>query len=195
VGLRAIHRRDANVLRRLLTENRAWLEPWEATFPGGGGVVPGSVPMKPTIRAMERQRRQGTAVSFVITYDGDIVGQLSVSDISGGALRSASVGYWVAQHVAGRGIAPTAVALAIDYSFQDLKLHRVEICIRPENSASLRIVEKLGLRYEGRRARYIHIAGQWCDHDSFAVTAEEVPYGMLKRVGAPQTSGESQTVQ
>ena len=142
--------------------------------------------MRPIIRAMDRQRRQGSAVSFVVTVDSEVVGQLSYCDISGGALRAASIGYWVSQHVAGRGVTPTAVALAIDYAFGDLKLHRIEICIRPENTASLRVVEKLAMRYEGRRARYIHINGDWCDHESFAVTTEEVPHGMLARIGAPQ---------
>lgn len=185
VGIRALRLRDASALRELLTENRAWLEPWEATFPGGGGAVPGSVPMRPIVRAMKSQQRAGSAVCFVMTYDGEPVGQLSVSDISGGALRSASIGYWVAQRVAGRNVTTTAVALAIDYLFSELRLHRAEICIRPENKASLRVVQKLGLRYEGRRERYIHIDGKWCDHDCFAVTTEEVPNGMLARIGAP----------
>lgn len=185
VGIRVIKRTDAGRLRGLLTENRTWLQPWEATFPGGGGAVPGSVPLAPVIRTLRAQQRAGAAVSFVITYDDEVCGQLSVSDISGGALRSASIGYWVSQHLAGRGIVPTAVALAIDYAFEELRLHRIEICIRPENAASLRVVQKLGMRYEGRRERYIHIAGEWCDHDCFAVTVEDAPWGMLDRLGAP----------
>jgi len=187
IGIRGVRGRDAAPLRALLTENRDWLRPWEATYPGGGGAVPGSQPLGPMIRALHRQRRQGAGVSFVLLYDDCVVGQLSLSDISGGALRSASIGYWVSQHVAGRNVTPTAVALAIDYAFSELGLHRIEICIRPENAASLRVVEKLGLRYEGRRERYIHIDGQWCDHESFAVTVEEVPKGMLTRFGAPHT--------
>ena len=139
------------------------------------------------IRAMRRQRKAGIGVTFVMLYEGQVVGQLSVSDISAGALRSASIGYWVSRHVAGRGVTPTAVALAIDYAFAELRLHRIEICIRPENAASLRVVHKLGMRYEGRRERYIHIDGKWCDHESFAVTGEEVPRGMLERLGAPST--------
>ncbi len=185
VGIRPIRGRDAAAMRRLLVENRAWLEPWEATHPGGGGSTPGSHSLRPVIRSMERQRRQGSGVTFVVTYDGEPVGQLSVSDVSGGALRSASIGYWVSQHVAGRGVTPTAVALAIDFAFEELRLHRIEICIRPENRASLRVVQKLGMRYEGRRERYIHIGGEWCDHESFAVTVDEVPGGMLARLGAP----------
>lgn len=184
VGLRVIRAADAPVLERLLRENREWLSPWEATHPSGSTVVPGSVSMRPTIRLVRRQLKAGTGVPFVMTYDGAVVGQLSVSEISGGALRSAQIGYWVSRHVAGRGITTTAVALAVDYLFGAVGLHRVEICIRPENEASIRVVEKLGLRYEGRRLAYIHIDGRWCDHDSYAVTREEVPDGMLSRLRA-----------
>lgn len=185
IGIRAVRRRDAAALQRLLADNREWLRPWEATFPGGGGATPGSQPLGPAIRSFHRQRKLGNAITFVMLFDGEVVGQLSLSDMSAGALRSASIGYWVSQHVAGQGVTPVAVALAIDYAFAQLRLHRVEICIRPENTASLRVVQKLGLRFEGRRERYIHIDGRWCDHDSFAVTVEEVPKGMLARVGAP----------
>lgn len=182
VGIRPIHRRDARVLERLLRENRDWLERWEATSPGGFSATPGSVPLGPMIRRLRAQMRDGRGVPFVITYDGEVVGQLSVSDISRGALWSAQIGYWVSGGHAGRGITPTAVALAIDYLFVNLGLHRVEINIRPENAASLRVVEKLQMRYEGRRQRYIHINGAWCDHDSFAVTRDEVRGSMLDRL-------------
>lgn len=182
VGIRPIHRRDAKTLEQLLCANRDWLEKWEATSPSGFGAAPGSVSMAPMIRRLRAQMREGRGVPFVITYDGAVVGQLSASDISRGALWSAHIGYWVSSDVAGRGITPTAVALAIDYLFASVGLHRVEINIRPENAASLRVVEKLNMRYEGRKQRYIHINGAWCDHDSFAVTRDEVRGSMLDRL-------------
>ncbi|MBK0420100.1 GNAT family N-acetyltransferase [Leucobacter sp. CSA1] len=182
VGLRVIRVSDARVLEELLRRNRGWLQRWEATNPTGSGPPPGSVSMRPTIRVMRAQLRDGCGIPFVILFDGEVVGQLSVSEISGGALRSSQIGYWVSEHVAGRGITPIAVALAIDHLFQALGLHRVEICIRPENAASLRVVRKLGLRSEGRREAYIHIDGAWRDHESFAVTREEAPRGMLERL-------------
>ena len=92
----------------------------------------------------------------------------------------ATLGYWVDQARAGHGIAPTAVALVTDHCFQTLGLHRMEINIRPENGPSLRVVEKLGFRDEGYRPRYLHINGEWADHRSFALTAEEVPDGLLR---------------
>lgn len=185
IGIRPIQLRDARDLQQLLADNRSWLQPWEATFPNGGGAEPGSVSMRPVIRALHKQQRDGIAMPFLITYEGEAVGQLTISDISGGAVRSGAIGYWVAEAYAGRGITPTAVALAIEYAMNMLQLHRIEICIRPENAPSLRIVEKLGLRYEGRRKGYIHIAGQWSDHDCFAITEDEIREGMLARLGAP----------
>ena len=133
------------------------------------------------VRNLLRQARQGTLLPFVVTYDDELVGQLTVGGVTYGSLCSAHIGYWIDQRVAGRGIMPTAVALAVDHCFRTLGLHRVEINIRPENTASLRVVEKLGLREEGLRTRYLHIAGAWRDHRSFAVTAEEVPEGLLAR--------------
>lgn len=180
VSLRIVRARDAEPLRRLLQDNRGWLQRWEATHPSGRSIVPGSVSMRPTIRAQRRQLSAGSGIPFVVLYDGAVVGQLSVAELSGGALQSSQIGYWISEHAAGQGIAPLAVALAIDYLFGVLSLHRVEICIRPENAASIRVVEKLGLRYEGRRDAYIHIDGAWRDHECFVAMRDGT--GMVARL-------------
>ena len=70
---------------------------------------------------------------------------------------------------------------SVDHCFGDLGLHRVEIAIRPENSNSLRVVEKLELHEVGYAPRYLHIDGDWRDHRIYAVTREEVPLGLLER--------------
>jgi ribosomal-protein-alanine N-acetyltransferase len=118
---------------------------------------------------------------FVITLDDRLVGQVTVGGITWGSLWSAHIGYWVDSRVAGQGVMPTAVALAGDHAFRVLGLHRLEINVRPENAASLRVVEKLGFRDEGVRRRFLHIAGDWRDHRTFALTTEEVPEGLLAR--------------
>ena len=95
------------------------------------------------------------------------------------------------QVIAGRGVAPTAVALATDSLMQEIGLHRVEINIVPENSKSLRVVEKLGFRHEGLKQRYIHINGAWRDHYVFALTREDlVPLEtLIAGRGAERRSG------
>lgn len=122
---------------------------------------------------------------FVMLYGDRLVGQLNVSNVVRGALRSCSVGYWIDSAVAGRGITPTALALAIDHCLTDARLHRVEVDIRPENYASIRVVEKLGLRREGYHERFLDIDGGWRDHVSFAITTEEILTGTaLSRLAA-----------
>jgi ribosomal-protein-alanine N-acetyltransferase len=75
------------------------------------------------------------------------------------------------------------VALLIDYLLLDRDFHRVEIAIRPENQASLRVVQKLELRSEGLRPRYLHIAGDWRDHEIFAIDSSEIGVGLISRWG------------
>ena len=179
VVLRPLRRRDASAWLALRARNAAWLDPWEATSPERPTGPPPSFGR--FVRTLSEQARAGTALPFAMAYRGELVGQLTVSTIVRGSLCSASIGYWIGEHVAGRGITPTAVALAVDHCLGPVGLHRVEIAIRPENTASLRVVAKLGLREEGLRERYLHIQGRWRDHRTFAVTADEVPDGLLSR--------------
>ncbi|MFE6736863.1 GNAT family N-acetyltransferase [Microbacterium sp. NPDC057650] len=188
IGLRLVRSRDARILQHELLANRSWLQPWEATIPGG---VP-TFDMRVGIRRLLQQYRDGAGYPFVMEYDGEIAGQLNVWGIARGSLCSATIGYWVSERFAGKGVTPTAVALATDACFTQFGLHRMEICIRPENRASLRVVQKLGFRYEGLRRRYIHIDGDWRDHHAFALTSEDVPQGVLARWlqgGVPKDAG------
>ncbi|MDH6577038.1 ribosomal-protein-alanine N-acetyltransferase [Kitasatospora sp. MAP5-34] len=180
--LRPIRARDQNAWQEVSRRNRDWLRRWEATVPP---APPGRGGTRPSYRQMVRYLRgeagAGRMLPFVVLHQGRLVGQLTVGGITWGSMCSANVGYWVDEGVAGRGIMPTAVALAVDYCFSVLGLHRIEVCIRPENRPSRRVVEKLGFREEGMRPRYLHIDGDWRDHLVYALTIEEVPEGMLER--------------
>ncbi|WP_247046406.1 GNAT family N-acetyltransferase [Arthrobacter rhizosphaerae] len=182
--LRPIRYRDRKEWTEVRSRNRDWLAPWEASNPMPGGGLPSYRQM---VRSLNIQAAQGTALPFVITEwtpgvrEPVIIGQLTVSSIVWGSAMMATLGYWVDKSHAGRGIAPTAVAMATDHCFRTLGLHRMEINIKPDNGPSLRVVEKLGFRDEGYRPRFLHINGEWADHRSFALTSEEVPEGILNR--------------
>jgi [ribosomal protein S5]-alanine N-acetyltransferase len=180
VGLRPIRHRDRRAWLRLRRDNRDWLREWDATMPPGGPTRASSFTRM--VRDLRALAREGRALPFVVTYDGVLVGQVTVSNIVWGSARCAQIGYWVDEKHAGRGIIPTAVAMAVDYAFGELGLHRIEIAIRPENPASLRVVEKLGFTRIGAAPRYLHINGAWRDHVLFALTAEDVPDGLLRRL-------------
>lgn len=190
VRLRPIAQSDRAVWRRVRAANRAWLSPWDATPPGRAQEHPRS--FRAMVRTLRREARAGRQLPFVVEYDGRLVGQLTVSGIWRGSAQFASLGYWIDQAYAGRGIMTRAVAMVIDHCFGPVGLHRIEIAIRPENTSSLRVVEKLGISEIGYAPRFLHIDGQWRDHKLFAVTREEVPLGMVRRLQAqvrPSTSG------
>lgn len=191
VVLRPLARRDEIVWDGLRTANYHWTHEWDATLPPEAVSRP--VGFRPWLRRTTKQAKAGTILPWGLAHDPDwpgrprpfadtrLIGQVTASSIIEGSARSASIGYWIDQHYAGRGIVPTAVALACDYLWQVMRLHRIEICIRPENAPSLRVVEKLGFREEGLRPRFLHISGDWRDHRVFALNRDEVPEGLLQR--------------
>ena len=158
--------------------NRDWLTRWDATTPAGHPPPRSYAAM---VREFRAQGREGRMLPFVIEYDGRLVGQVTVNNVVRGSAQFASIGYWIDRAYAGRGITPRAVAMAIDHCFRAARLHRVEIAIRPENTASLRVVEKLGIREYGYAPKFLHIDGEWRDHRLFAITVDEVPEGGLLR--------------
>lgn len=192
VRLRAPRMRDAHAWSELRTRDEDWLSPWEGRPPhapeSSWAERHSPAAYGGWLRVWRREARAGRALPFVITYDGELVGQVTAMNVQLGAFRSVPVGYWVASDVAGRGVMPTALALLVDHCFQSLALHRVEANIRPENAASRRVVEKLGFREEGLHSRYLFIDGAWRDHLMYAVTAEDVPEGMVARWHARRSS-------
>lgn len=104
-----------------------------------------------------------------------------------GAMRTGVVGYWVDQRCAGRGFAPMALAMLADWALGDPfgpALHRLEIAILPDNARSLAVVRKVGAHHEGLRERYMYVNGQWRDHVTFALLAEDMGQGFAARLAA-----------
>ncbi|HYG94202.1 MAG TPA: GNAT family protein [Nocardioides sp.] len=180
VTLRPIRRSDAKAWQDARRRNAAWLAPWDATAPPGAAARPTT--FRTVVRRLAKAARAGTNYPFVVEVDGRFAGQVSVNNVVRGSAQFASVGYWLDKEYAGRGVMPRAVAMAIDHAFFNAGLHRIEVCIRPENSNSLRVVEKLGIREIGYAPRFLHIDGDWRDHRIFAITKEEAPRGLLARL-------------
>lgn len=181
VRLRPLAPSDRRAWREIRQRNTTWLTRWDATSPPGTRNRPrtfGSM-----VRTMRRSARDGRQLPFAVEYDGRFVGQLTVNNVIRGSAQFASVGYWIDERMAGRGIMTRAVAMVIDHCFGPVGLHRIEVAIRPENTASLRVVEKLGIREYGLAPRFLHIDGDWRDHRLFAITRDEVvPRGLVARL-------------
>ncbi|MDX3851787.1 GNAT family protein [Streptomyces sp. AK02-01A] len=98
--------------------------------------------------------RKGTMAHFCITEDtgdgteGPVLGSvgLGLLDLR---LRTGRVGYWVLPEARGRGVAGRALELCSRWAFEEAGLHRIELGHALTHSASCRIAERCGYRYEG----------------------------------------------
>jgi [ribosomal protein S5]-alanine N-acetyltransferase len=188
VLLRPYERRDAAAWSQVRRANRDWLARWESTPPISWDDANSPAAFRYVYRDQRTAGRTGEGMPFAVCLvapdTGErLVGHLNLSNIVRRAFCSAYAGYWVDHRVAGRGVIPTALALAVDHAFGPGALHRVEVNIRPENTPSRRVVEKLGFREEAYHPRYLHIDGAWRDHVGYALTAEDVAAegGLLAR--------------
>ena len=169
--LRPLKLRDKKEWTKLRQRNQDWFRQWESTVPDE--FSDGKASFYQIVKNLRVEAKAQRSLPFVMEIDKKIAGQITVANINYGSTRSAYIGYWIAEEFAGKGYTPLAVAMAIDHCFQILNLHRLEITIRPENLKSLRVVEKLGLRSEGLRPKYLHIDGDWRDHLVFAINKDE----------------------
>lgn len=119
---------------------------------------------------------------YVIELDGQFAGQLTIGNVTHGALRSAWIGYWVSSAVTGAGVATGALALGLDHCYGPVGLHRVEATVRPENAASRAVLAKVGFREEGLLQRYLDVDGAWRDHLLVGMTVEEVEGSVAGRL-------------
>jgi ribosomal-protein-alanine N-acetyltransferase len=187
VVLRPYRRSDGQAWAEVRRANENWLAQWEPTPYGSWHDLNSPAAFRAVYADLKRSARQGAAMPFAVCYveNGEerLVGQLTLGNIVRRAFCSAYAGYWVDSRVAGRGVIPTALALSVDHAFRAGGLHRIEINIRPENKASRRVVEKLGIREEAYHPRYLHIDGAWRDHVGYAITTEDVALegGLLAR--------------
>jgi ribosomal-protein-alanine N-acetyltransferase len=139
------------------------------------------------VRAMRRGARAGRQLPFAIEVEGRFVGQITVNNVIRGSAQFASVGYWIDERYAGRGVTPRALAMVIDHCFDAVGLHRIEVAIRPENHASLRVVDKLAIPLIGLAPGYLHIDGDWRDHLLFGITREQAFPGLVQRLDSQQS--------
>lgn len=105
-------------------------------------------------------------INLVILKRGSekVIGAISFSNIIYGAFQSCFLSYKLDKDELNKGYITEALKKTIDYIFKEIKLHRIEANIMPENKSSLKVVEKLGFINEGLARKYLKINGEWRDH-------------------------------
>lgn len=102
-----------------------------------------------------------------------IVGVLNLNEIVRGSFQNAFLGFYAVKAHAGKGYMHAGLKLLLETAFTELKLHRIEANIQPQNYRSIRLIEQRGFRKEGYSLRYLKINEKWCDHERWAITYED----------------------
>jgi ribosomal-protein-alanine N-acetyltransferase len=131
-------------------------------------------------RYLKRLRKQGNVGYFVLNEAGELAGVINISEIVAGCFHSGYLGYYVFVPHQSRGLMSAGLRAVLSEAFGALRLHRLEANIQPDNTASRRLVERIGFRYEGYSPRYLKIAGRWRDHERWALIADEWRQGKRK---------------
>jgi len=174
VRLRPIRLRDGAVWSRIRLADRAHLEPWEPVAEVDWEARHAISSWPSICSGLRAEARKGRMLPYAIELDGELCGQLTIGNVTHGALRSAWIGYWVAKAHNGGGVATAALALGVDHGFGPVGLHRIEATVRPENAPSRAVLSKANFREEGLLKRYLEVDGGWRDHLLVAITIEEL---------------------
>ena len=124
-------------------------------------------------KSLERIGSEAHVGYWVLTESGQLAGAININEIVRGRFRSGYLGYYAFAPHNGRGYMTTGLRAVVSRAFRQMRLHRLEANIQPDNEASRRLVKRLGFKLEGYSPRYLKIAGKWRDHERWAVTAED----------------------
>ncbi len=187
IDLIPLRYRDHKNWVELRNRNKDWLSPWEATRPKILGEIPnGKLPS--SYWEMIYQNRQDIKnlrnFAFGIwlnhLHSGcksktpELIGQINLAGLVFGAMRGANIGYWIDENHSGQGYMTEAVKILSRFSFEKLGLRRIEINCRPENLASIQVALKAGYQFEGSRPSFLHIAGDWRDHNVYVLLNSQI---------------------
>ena len=123
------------------------------------------------------------AIHFAIEYKEEdksegsnypvFVGAISLKNIDL-VNKEANLGYWIGEQYWGRGIASECVRLIIYYAFSaaELELEEISSYVYPENKASIRVLEKNGMKKEGEGSEYHKMSGMYRNSLKYVIVRE-----------------------
>lgn len=166
ISIKPVCRSDKAELIQANLESRAYHLPWIEPFTDAEGFEAWFCGLltEPRISLVARE-----------SMSEGITGVINISQIFLKDFRSAYLGYYGMARFAGRGLMTEALRAAVKYGFKEIGLHRLEANIQPANVRSIALVQRVGFRKEGFSPRYLRINGAWCDHERWAILADDEP--------------------
>lgn len=170
--LRSLTVEDAEDMVQLLLRNREY---WSVYEPSHRDSYFTPAVQREKIRESIYQARENREYSVGIFEHNTkkLIGHISVYSVKRMPFLSALVGYSIDEAYVGKGIATEAVKLMAIFGFEQLRLHRIEAYVSPDNLGSIRVLEKTGFHQEGLLKQFLYINGEWKDHYYYAMMEQE----------------------
>lgn len=150
-------------------QNKSFFEPWEADRDSNFYTLP----YQKTVLAIEYNKIIKSQFLRFYIFEKDhptkIIGTISFSNFLRGAFQTCTIGYKIHQNYCHKGYATEAISFAISIVLEDLKMHRIEALVHPNNLASKILLEKLGFLQEGVARKAALLNGTWEDHERYAL--------------------------
>jgi len=170
VYLRMPERGDWEAWASLRASSRRFLEPWEPSWPPN---ALSRLSFRARVARYAEDWRTDQAYNFFVFDDDALVGGIGLSNVRRGVSETASLGYWVGEPYARQGYMSAALPLVLDFSFERLRLLRVEAACLPTNIPSRALLTRAGFHQEGHARQYLCIEGKWQDHLLFAMLSAD----------------------
>ncbi|MBV9211587.1 MAG: GNAT family N-acetyltransferase [Acidobacteria bacterium] len=146
-------------------ENREHLTRWQPPEPAGYDTEKF---WRDYLTASQNDFKAGRSMKLVLFEraqpDGAVVGECNFNNFIRGPFQACFLGYKIDYRAEGRGLMREALAAAIAYAFEELRLHRIMANYLPINERSGRLLRRLGFTVEGYARDYLLIGGEWRDH-------------------------------
>ncbi|MBA3237358.1 MAG: GNAT family N-acetyltransferase [Parachlamydiaceae bacterium] len=163
--------RDSIKFKSFHERNMEHLSPWKST------TAESKKDHKTLLLDWGQEFEEDKAIRFLLFLkdnpESEIIGFCNFSQIFRGPFQACYLGYQIDKNFEGKGLMSEAVAKAIEYMFEEQKLHRIMACYMPSNKKSARLLQKLGFVVEGHAKKYLLINGQWEDHILTSLTNDK----------------------
>ncbi len=104
-------------------------------------------------------------VLWTVRLKGAFIGLAGINDIERKVLaweiNNGNIGYWFVPKVSGKGIATEVAQRIMEFGFKNLNLHKISARVTVGNSASERVLEKVGFKKVGTQKEHYFRHGKW----------------------------------
>lgn len=128
---------------------------------------------------IEKLKNNETAIGFSVFYKDKLIGLAGFVEINK-INKNAQMGYCLDKNFQGKGIISKACKKIIEYGFNELDLHRIEIRAAVSNQKSKAVIKRLNTVYEGVSRNYYLLNGKFSDCEVYSIIKNEYDVKFLK---------------